>query len=287
MNWPKELVNDIARRKVVIFIGSGISKNSIGVGNKRPPLWKELLEIFMSDLSDKKRHIQSLINQGDLLTACEILKDRLGKERFNSILNEEFSEPNYESAKIHEVIFRLDSRIVITPNFDKIYDVFATKTDRTIKVKRYYDSDLAETIRRPQRIIMKIHGCIDNTDSLIFTRSEYAKAKSEQNDFYKILESLILTHTFLFLGCGLDDPDIRLLLEDYNYRFKSGRNHYFVLPKAQLHQDHTKAIENSSGLKLLNYKVNNGNHSELIEQLSLLNELVEKEREHLTKTREW
>lgn len=287
MIWTKELINDIARRKVVIFIGSGISKNSVGFNNKRPPLWKELLEIFVNDLPDKKRHIQSLIKNGDLLTACEILKDRLGKERFNSILNEEFSEPNYQSADIHEVIFRLDSRIVITPNFDKIYDVFATNTDSSIKVKKYYDSDLAEAIRRPQRLIMKIHGCIDNTDSLIFTRSEYAKAKSKQNDFYKILESLILTHTFLFLGCGLDDPDIRLLLEDYNFRFKSGRNHYFVLPQSQLHEDHRKAIENSLGLKLIHYKTKNENHTELLTQLNELNGLVERERDHLIITRDW
>ena len=287
MEWPDELVSDIARRKVVIFIGAGVSMNSSGNHNKKPPSWRELLLKFLEKVDNPKRHIKSLVNNGDFLTACEILKKRLGKGTFNSILNEEFSEPNYNPSKIHELIFKLDSRIVITPNYDKIYDIFATNTDGTIKIKKFNDTDLAETIRRPQRIILKIHGSIDNTDDLIFTRSEYAKAKSKQHNFYKVLESLILTHTFLFLGCSLNDPDIKLLLEDYNFRFESGKKHYLVQANSNLNIDNINAVENSLGIKLLTYRNKDKKHAELQEHLDDLTKKVEEEREHIAITKEW
>ena len=46
---------------------------------------------------------------------------------------------------------------------------------------------------------------------MVFTRNEYADARNKYRDFYSIIEALAITHTFLFLGCGLNDPDTRLM----------------------------------------------------------------------------
>src|SRR5690606_20176368 len=97
--------------------------------------------------------------------------------------------------------------------------------------KTYKDDDVAETIRRRERVLIKSHGTITSPNALIFTRGEYAKARSEHRDFYELLYSLLSTHTFLFVGCGLDDPDIRFLLEDYRYRNGYSHKHYFTYPK--------------------------------------------------------
>ena len=39
--WPLHLIDELARRRSIIFLGSGVSKNSAGIAGKRPPLWKE------------------------------------------------------------------------------------------------------------------------------------------------------------------------------------------------------------------------------------------------------
>ena len=138
----------------------------------------------------------------------------------------------------------MDSRIVITPNFDHIYDDHAgTQTGGTISVKSYYDDDVAEVIRRGDRLILKMHGTISTPNNLIFSRNDYAKARIEHAHFYKILEALAITHTFLFLGAGINDPDIRLLLEDYAFRFRYSRKHYFILPKSALTEEEKEIME--------------------------------------------
>ncbi|EFO4378930.1 SIR2 family protein, partial [Escherichia coli] len=205
--------------------------NSVGKGNSRPPSWKQFLEGCLPELSSgSSLQIKRLIKNEDYLTACELIKAKLPKGRFDEIAKNAFLNPHYAKADIHEFLFKLDCRIVVTPNFDKIYETYVSKeTEGTVSVKNYFDSDIASAIKDSGRVILKIHGTIDNTSNLIFSRSDYAKARSEYRDFYEILNALGLTHTFLFIGCGANDPDIRLLLEDAFFKHNAVKPHYMVM----------------------------------------------------------
>ena len=50
INWPQVLVDDIARRKCVIFLGAGVSKNSRNHEGRIPKNWLEFL-------SDAIKHV--------------------------------------------------------------------------------------------------------------------------------------------------------------------------------------------------------------------------------------
>jgi hypothetical protein len=145
--------------------------------------------------------------------------------------------------------------------------------------------DIAESIRGTDRMILKVHGTIDSPERMIFTRKEYAEAREKYRSFYSVLESLALTHTFIFLGCGVNDPDIRLLLEDSFFRNHSARAHIFVLP-AGLHSDVKTVLQDSMNLAILTYKSAN-NHKELVDSLQELVGLVENERENVKMTGNW
>ena len=200
INWPPTLVSDIARRHCVIVLGAGISRNSTNQSGRHPKTWEAFLREAAQSLSPHQ-HVTRLISQGDYLTACEVIKRKLGRDVFIRILRDEFLTPGYQHAPIHDHIFALDSRIVATPNFDKIYETRANASaNGTIVLKHHYDPDVADIIREDGRLILKIHGSIDSPDRMIFTRSEYAKARSDYRSFYQILDSLVMTHTFLFLG---------------------------------------------------------------------------------------
>ena len=56
--------------------------------------------------------------------ACELVRHSMGRDRFVNFLKKEFVTPRFKESEIHKAIFELDSRIVITPNFDNIYDVY-------------------------------------------------------------------------------------------------------------------------------------------------------------------
>jgi len=230
INWPQEIVDDISRRRSVVFLGSGISMNSANADGRRPKSWLEFLSDLLGHVQPNK-HIRTLLKEKDFLTACEVIKRHLGRDDFIKEVRDEFLTPQYEHAEIHENIFALDSRIVATPNFDKIYETFANaKAKGSIVIKHHYENDVNLAIRGSHRLILKIHGTIDSPDKLIFTRAEYAEARTRYAAFYENLQALALTHTFVFLGCGVNDPDIKLLLEDTLFRHPSTRKHLMLLP---------------------------------------------------------
>lgn len=283
--WPKELVNDIARRKTVLVLGAGVSKNSTNANGERPKDWKAFL-IDASVALRGKAEIKKQIRNGDYLTACELIKKELGREQFNNLVRSEFLTPGFVSADIHETIYNLDSRIVVTPNFDKIYETYAAHTSNgSIAVKKFTDTDLADCIRRPEPIIIKIHGSADAADSLIFTRKDYSEARTKHQNFYRIIEALYLTHTFVFIGCGTSDPDTRLILEDYTFKYPLNRQHYMISSKG-MNNKVREIIEETMSLKILEYD-GSGNHKILTDSLKALCEKVELKRIEIAALQSW
>lgn len=286
IQWPPTVVDDIARRRSVIFLGAGISRQAQNAQGVRPKMWKEFLQTAVAQCPAPTRHITTLITQGDYLTACEIIRDKLGPA-FNRLVSLEFSAPGFRPAKIHELVFRLDSRIVATPNFDKIYDAAAmAQSNATVKVKNFYDPDVASTIRGDDFVILKVHGTVDSPDRLIFTRQQYTNARYEFDQFYGLLDALALTHTFLFLGAGLNDPDIRLLLENHAYRYPKCRPHVMAAPKGSLHADVQAVVERTLNLQILTYDPAQ-EHKELLDSVQDLVTQVEARRADFAQSLQW
>lgn len=284
--WPTSLIEDIARRKCVLVLGSGVSKNSTNSDGRRPKDWKEFLN-SASEHINGKTVIRKQILSGDYLTACELIKKELGRDDYNTLVRDEFLTPAFQPANIHRHIFNLDSRIVITPNFDKIYDTYAnTVSHGNIIVKKYNETDVADCVRRPEPIIIKIHGSVESPDHLIFTRKDYAEARTKHRDFYHLIDALSITHTFIFIGCGTNDPDIRLILEDYSFRFSQNKKHYIIMPRNAIHLKVREIISETMSLKALLYDPKD-NHNELTNSLEDLVIEVELKRDDLARTRKW
>lgn len=274
MKWPDLLVKDIANRKCVIFLGAGISMNAISRIGKRPPSWEGFLREGMNIVDHTTASIiENCISRKDYLMACELLKRELRPDNFNQLLHDCFVADGFAEADIHHDIFNLGSRIVMTPCFDKIYDTYAVSKSRaTIAVKNYYDKDLALYLRGDQDFIIKNHGTIDEKNKIIFTQKDYAEARVQNSDFYKIMESLILTHTFLFLGAGVNDPDIRLLFENYSTTYQLSKMHYFTIPETEVTEKERAVLSETMHIDFITYSPDDG-YKELKEGI---NELVSK-----------
>lgn len=290
MNWGNNIVMDIARRQCVLYLGSGVSHNSVNAGGKHPMTWKEFLlkGSDRAELSNKqKKEIKAKVKYGDYLIACELLKRYLGNDVFTDFLEDSFKKPKFSEADIHKEIFKLDSRIVITPNFDNIYETYAqNETHGEVNVKNYYDADVASSIRKRDPLILKIHGNIGTPGQMIFTQVDYALARNIYSPFYQLLNALLLTQTFLFMGAGLNDPDIKLLLENNAFQYKSSRKHFFLIPKKQLSDKEIEIYGETLNIKFLQYSPAD-NHKELTESLRTLNQLVEKQRQDLANNQSW
>lgn len=292
MRWPDSLISDLAARRAVLFIGAGISMNSLGQdGKTRPKSWVGFLEAGTKKIGNGNtklvKQIKELISRNDLLTACEVIKNKLGEESFANLMLDEFQKPGFRHAGIHETLWSLDARITITPNIDTIYDTLvADRGNNTVTVKTYKDSDVAQAIRRRAPLLIKSHGTIGSPNALIFTRSDYAKARNEHRTFYELLYSLLSTHSFLFVGCGLEDPDIRYLLEDYKYRNSYTQTHFFTIPKDQYMSEVRDVYSSSLNLNFIEYS-SEDHHQQLKDGLTDLAMRVELSRQEMSASSSW
>ena len=266
IDWPDELVDDIARRRSVIYLGAGVSASSKNKEGKSPPTWDEFLRETLSCVkSDEKNtgHIEvvkKLIETKEYLMACDILVDLLGADGFAKSADRAFRN-KYTTNKLHKKIYELDSRFVMTSNVDMIYEAYAMHESR--------------------------QGAIPKPDTLIFTQRQYSKVRNEHSSFYKILDALLLTHTFIFLGCGVKDPDIQLALENLNFNFNGVKPHYMVIPSDGMSDAEERCLERNRNLEFLRYDNKDGKHRNLLYGLTELCHLVEVRREKLGKITAW
>lgn len=289
IDWPDDLIRDIAARRSVLFLGAGVSRNSQNEQGAHPKEWSEFLDHLASQITDTKKaeEVRQCIKDADLLTACELTKQYLTSSGFRTEMLKEFVSKAYRHAKIHDDLSLVDSRIVMTTNFDKLYENRANQLqDNTVIVKSYYDKDVADVFRRQDRVVIKVHGTIDAPDGIIFTRSQYALARRDYAHFYQLLRGLFVTHTFVFLGASMRDPDIQLLLEDHAYRFEGARPHYMVMPENSARTGILQVLEQTMNLKALVYDPAD-NHKALADSVAELVGKVELAREQLAATAGW
>lgn len=271
----------------MLFLGAGASMTSVNAAGVRPPSWKGFLDAGIASCTGSKGEMKRLLNSGDYLSCCQLLKYKLGLEWVNFV-EQQFLNPQFLPNKLHEAVFSLDSSIVSTPNFDKIYDNYATaQSQNLLKIKKYYDDDIPRVLRGGgnQRLILKIHGCIDTPDKLIFTREDYADIRNKNANFYKAVDALVLTHTFLFVGCGMNDPDLALVLEQYARSFGAAPPQYVAL-SGKISSEYKKLLSNNYNLKVLEYSPSN-DHKELLDSILLLVNLVDSERAKLAGSTLW
>lgn len=287
IDWPEKVVADLARRRAVLVLGAGVSRQAVGQDGQVPPTWKKFLELANERCpGGRVEHVGSAISEGDLLHACEWLKNRFD-EHWVDFLRETFHRPGFSPSQLHRLIVQLDSRLVFSLNFDDIYERAANEAEAGAHiVKNYNDGDIEEFLRGDGRYIVKVHGSLNSPNNLIFTQNEYSKARVKNSSFYHAFDAALMTHTFIFIGASYNDPDVNLILENQKFSFPTVRPHYMLTPH-MTNKDLESSLRRNRNIKLLEYEKVDDSHSGLVSEVADLLERVELEREELTKNTNW
>lgn len=276
IQWPQSLVPEIAERRCIVVLGAGASadcKSQDGTGN--PPNWPTLLNDAAELLADdtEKQLVNSLVQKERYLDAAEIIVSRVNPADYAGFIRRVFVDPHFSHSPIHEEVYRLDPKIVVTTNYDEVYETYCKqgKGSQGYNVCRYYETHALNDVRSTMRIILKAHGCVSDPQRTVLSRTQYHSARRDYSEFFNLMDSLFLANTLLFIGCSLVDPDFTLLLEGTNIKCPSAHPHYAVLASGQAEplREATRTVYNvecleftegqyqevSDGLKDLNDKV--------------------------------
>lgn len=276
IEWPPALAIELAERRCIIFMGAGVSMGSLGEdGTTHPPTWEK----FLTDASElivdgaDKKIARSLINKYQFLDAAEIITQRSNPADFTDYLRNTFIHPHFSANELHKIILDIDPKIVITTNYDEIYDHYCISghAESGYNICRYYDRFAVENIRSRIRMVMKAHGCVSDPTRIVLSRSSYYMAKRDYSGFYQVLDALFLTHTLLFIGASLTDPDIQLVLENVNISAPSAHPHYALVEKTR-HPSITAVMKKTHNVELIEYR--KGRHDLALQAMQDLRDKV-------------
>lgn len=240
IDWNEALIKELAARRCIIFLGAGASlgcKGKVADTDVTPPSWRDLLVALSGRMpaGSDRDFAQKLMDERKYLDAAEVIKSKITAADYADLMRSIFEAPKFEQSEIHEAVLRIDPKVVVTTNFDRIYDKYcqAGHAIDGYNVCKYYEDHLVSDLRSPIRLIVKAHGCISVPAKLVLTRREFFSARMSSPHFYSVLDALFLTHTILFIGYSLDDPDIQLTLENANISAPSNHTHYFVCEEGE------------------------------------------------------
>jgi hypothetical protein len=200
VEMPSELIDEILKENCVLFLGAGIP-----------------LEAGMPSSEELVRTLDYDPDKIPLTIAAQLFESKKGrselydriKEKFEEAAN--FAKPERASYPFITSISQLNS-LIVTTNYDKLLEkALEKKTPLTIS----RGADLPLMIGRPH-VIVKLHGDIDQPDTLIITQGDYARLAArlhEPGGFGSFLATLLATRRVIFVGFSMADEDFRLVRE--------------------------------------------------------------------------
>lgn len=208
----------IANEKLVIFVGAGVSKNS-GV-----PTWGHIVREYAKKLN-YTQCLSCHFKTNDCDKTCQH-KYRFSTDEYIKIpqyfyshdssychqdyydvLQKEFDKdflPNI----LNDLIVSLEPEHIITTNYDHLLDHYDYEVITS-------DRDLLKA--SSNHYVIKMHGDIDDLENIVFKEDDYLRYSHTHTLIELYIKSLLIDHTFLFIGYSLNDYNLKMFLSWIDY----------------------------------------------------------------------
>ena len=190
----------------------------MNIAGEHPPGWRRLLENLSERLakSDAKNLANFLINKEKYLDAAEVIRTNISAGEYASELKASFVTASYQPSSAHRYIIKIAPKIFATTNFDTLMETALVDFSGLDSFTQFdhSTSGLNDAIRSPDTILLKMHGCAKRPVGTILGRSDYFRLRQQYSPFFELVTSIYKVNTVLFIGCGFEDPDINLILEN-------------------------------------------------------------------------
>jgi hypothetical protein len=150
-----------------------------------------------------------------LATLADIAHDN-DSDAYYRVLDTVFGHRVTSTRAAYDLLMRLPFASYVTTNFDPLLEYESRKPDRNIGGIRALPSlNVAEVSRR---CVFYIHGYIGEGRSaadhdLVRRQSEFSSGYSDQSTLFSFLHQLLIFHPVLFIGIGLDEPQLKRVFE--------------------------------------------------------------------------
>ncbi|MCT4564999.1 MAG: SIR2 family protein [Maledivibacter sp.] len=214
-----------------LFIGSGFSRRYLGLED-----WKGLLQRFCKDNISSFDYYYSKANSNLAMTASLMSKDfsetwwksdkfKSSRESYSEYgkMTRESSPLKYEISKYLSDINVLENKElqqelidfknvvvdgIITTNWDNLLEILFPDYDVYVGQSDLINSNVQEIGE-----IYKIHGSVNDFNSLVLTDEDYHDFNSKNPYLAAKLLSIFMEHPIIFIGYSISDSNIREILK--------------------------------------------------------------------------
>ena len=233
---PPGLREAIKADELVLFVGAGLSWNFKNKKNETLEGWTKMASSITSHLKEKHRITEEAKQSCDKKEPIDALKEiedsGVNKRIVGEFVKDYFTLGEGNDYSLHQNLFELSTKI-ITTNYDRAFEMAVPRLQE-IKAYRGKDYEL-NRLKKDSIFLFKLHGCIENVDSMVLFPSDYeklynSKGRDAEHALYA-LRNHIFNKTFLFIGTGLSDPQINSFFEEIK-RIQQiyNQEHYIITP---------------------------------------------------------
>lgn len=229
----KEIADLIAQHKVLPFLGAGCSFKHLSID------WDKIRDEMVNKISPTStNHLQvaeEYVNKYGKIALCEFLGEKLLVEKFDD-----------EKGEIYVHIMSLDIPAIYTTNQDNVLEKCYEQYGRPINI--IYDINGIANIIPSFPNYYKFHGDLKETDTVVFTNTDYDnRIKNSNNPLDIRLKSDVLSKSIVFIGYSFRDPNIQLLFKELLNIF-SGRLPKSYLIQYEPNKDFEKLLKEEYGI---------------------------------------
>lgn len=217
-----DYVEKLRQGTATIFCGAGMSKAAGFVD------WKGLLKDLATELGLK------IDDEPDLISVAQFHKNKNNnRNKIDEKIVNEFTDSDVETEN-HRIIARLPFNTIWTTNYDDLIEDAHSKIHKKVDAKSEVD-DLF--INRDNRacILYKMHGDKDKPSQAVLLKEDYEKYYYTHEPFISILNSELITKSFLFVGFSFTDPNINYIFGRLTHRYSDkSKDHYCIMKRTSL-----------------------------------------------------
>ncbi|WMJ22673.1 SIR2 family protein [Paludicola sp. MB14-C6] len=197
----KRILTSSETCSLTFFVGAGISALS------KAPKWSDLLSEICKqiDIDPKEKYTSDESLQIPQIYYCSINKD---EKKYYSFIQSLFNKHEILPNEIHKKIFDLNPESIITTNFDQLLENAATYYCKGYRVIAC-DDEIPNI--NGNKFILKLHGDFKHRN-IVFKEEDYLNYSEKFKLTETILKSVFSTNTVVFIGYGLNDYNIKLIL---------------------------------------------------------------------------
>jgi hypothetical protein len=240
----------IAKGRLLVFLGAGLSFGAARLNSRAQfdyhnydrwwphdfpfanlmphddglplPSWPQLInrmcrEIVIQAPADEHDSLRTFFIEEGPLDCAQLFRQTVGEANYREFLLAQFDSSRYpfvQSTPSHVALVRLDLPLLFTTNYDELIEAAYLEAGLQLRVSIAEEQFKARRAEGPARHLVKLHGSIDQPETIVLTRRDYARARADRKEMLSFLRSEMVETAFLFVGFSLSDPNFNLLHDD-------------------------------------------------------------------------